>query len=282
MQHEPLVTTAWPSTILSHAARQALPIDDLCARVGLSPQTLRDPSQQVPARLALQLFDECLVSGADAQFGCEMRVQLSTTCLQGLNVLLDSAATVGASLHCLVEFLPRWIGHAQPTLHAEGVFYRFTVHSSLTPHPFGLDSGALALVHNMARRAGRRPAELFAAAQITAEQSCGAQLESLGIPCSRGEHLAVLLPREVLSWPHPGANELLHQELRRTWQPPQATSHDTPAAERLHQARHWLRNTDQPLESIAQRAGYSSSSNFIRAFRSHYGMTPRQFRQRGA
>jgi AraC-like DNA-binding protein len=43
-------------------------------------------------------------------------------------------------------------------------------------------------------------------------------------------------------------------------------------------ARHWLTAGDQPIERIAERLGYRQPSNFIRAFRKQFGITPKQFR----
>jgi AraC-like DNA-binding protein len=46
----------------------------------------------------------------------------------------------------------------------------------------------------------------------------------------------------------------------------------------LELARHWLTAGDQPIERIAERLGYRQPSNFIRAFRKQFGITPKQFR----
>jgi AraC-like DNA-binding protein len=46
----------------------------------------------------------------------------------------------------------------------------------------------------------------------------------------------------------------------------------------LEMARHWLTAGDQPIERIAERLGYRQPSNFIRAFRKQFGITPKQFR----
>ncbi|UVE16052.1 AraC family transcriptional regulator ligand-binding domain-containing protein [Pseudomonas sp. LS44] len=275
MQQEPMVASAWPSTILSHAAQYNLPIHELCTRVGLCPDALRDHSLAIPARQVLQLFDECAAIGADPQFGCELRARLATGSLQGLNILFDTAATLGDSLQCLTECLPILMGHIQPELSHHDGFSRLTFNATLPPHAFGLDSSLLALVRNMARRVNRRPAELVVEAQITPEQNCDALLQSWGISYRRGPTLSLLLPSAALAWPLQGANDFLHQSLRATWQQPQANQS---LAERLTMAKQLLKCSDRSIESIALTSGYRQAGNFIRAFRTHYGITPKQFR----
>ncbi|MCY1347426.1 hypothetical protein D9M68_289620 [compost metagenome] len=271
---EPLVVSAWPDAILTYAARRQLPVDELCARVGLSREALRDHARRVPARRVLQLLEACLALSADEQFGCGLRTQIGTAALHGLNILLDSAATLGDSLQCLVDCMPQMLGHIQPVLTREGDFVSLTLEASLPPHVFGLDCGALALVRNSARRVGRQPGELFAEARLVSGQQCVETLEGWGIPCRRADALGLLLPVEALAWPQLGANTVIHQAMRASCRLSEANALD----ERLDLARHWLRNSDQPIDSIAARSGYSQASNFIRAFRKQYGVTPKQFR----
>ena len=47
---------------------------------------------------------------------------------------------------------------------------------------------------------------------------------------------------------------------------------------RLEWAAHQLSTTDEPVSSIALRAGFADQSHFTRAFRAHSGLTPRQYR----
>lgn len=278
MQQEPSVGSAWASTILNYAAQYDLPVDKLCARVGLSPEALLDHSQRLPSSLVQQLFVECAAAGAGSQFGCELQAGLTTSCLQGLNILLDSAATLGASLNCLVEYLPEIMGHIQVELCKDGNNHRllFTAPGE-QPHAYGLDASTLALVRNMARRVGLAPAELFTEVHITAQQHCGETLDSWGVNRRYAEHLCLVLPSAALALPLLGANEFLHQNLLNNWgrTPNPATNAGNDG---LRLARYWLKSSDQPIESIATRIGYSQVSNFIRAFRKQYGITPKKFR----
>ncbi|MNI95610.1 HTH-type transcriptional regulator GadW [compost metagenome] len=72
-----------------------------------------------------------------------------------------------------------------------------------------------------------------------------------------------------------GANPFLHQSMLRHWQT-SAAQHIR--SDSLELARHWLTAGDQPIERIAERLGYRQPSNFIRAFRKQFGITPKQFR----
>ena len=47
---------------------------------------------------------------------------------------------------------------------------------------------------------------------------------------------------------------------------------------RAHRAAHWLRDTDDPIDRIAARAGYDNPQSFARTFRDIYGVTPLAFR----
>ncbi len=46
---------------------------------------------------------------------------------------------------------------------------------------------------------------------------------------------------------------------------------------RMHQAAKFIINGDKQISVIALLVGYSSVSNFIKAFKSYYGITPKQF-----
>lgn len=50
------------------------------------------------------------------------------------------------------------------------------------------------------------------------------------------------------------------------------------ARSRLHQARHLLATSDEPLAAIAQRSGYGSASTLARRIRASYGTRPRALR----
>lgn len=50
-------------------------------------------------------------------------------------------------------------------------------------------------------------------------------------------------------------------------------------AVRLEHAKQLLQQTDADIELVAQRAGFSASSYFIRTFRRAFGMTPGQYRR---
>lgn len=48
---------------------------------------------------------------------------------------------------------------------------------------------------------------------------------------------------------------------------------------RMERARHLLLHTDRPIKDICQEAGYPRMSNFITAFRKHFGYTPASLRR---
>lgn len=51
---------------------------------------------------------------------------------------------------------------------------------------------------------------------------------------------------------------------------------------RLHRAAGFLANTAMPIESIAEKSGYTGVAAFSRAFTADYGMPPVQYRKEGA
>ncbi len=57
---------------------------------------------------------------------------------------------------------------------------------------------------------------------------------------------------------------------------------DTVRRLRLHQASGDLAHSSQSVARIAARCGYANTQSFTRAFRTHYGMSPTQYRQQGA
>lgn len=49
--------------------------------------------------------------------------------------------------------------------------------------------------------------------------------------------------------------------------------------ERLQQAAHFLRTTQTPVANLSEYLGFSTSSNFAKAFKERYQCSPREFRQ---
>jgi AraC family transcriptional regulator len=47
---------------------------------------------------------------------------------------------------------------------------------------------------------------------------------------------------------------------------------------RLEQARHYLKNTDYPVNEIVAMVGFECPSSFIRLFKSSFNVTPGQYR----
>ena len=48
---------------------------------------------------------------------------------------------------------------------------------------------------------------------------------------------------------------------------------------RMERARHLLKTTDLPLETISEQVGYTSDSVFCTQFKRRYGVTPTEYRQ---
>jgi hypothetical protein len=276
MSSQPFASSAFTRTILSHAQQSGLCRDQLLQRAGISVAWLDGQGLHVPAHLVEQLWSECESAGAGATFGCELVNGMATTCLQGLNILFDSAATLRDSLACFVEFLPRVTNYVVAEL--EEIDGQARLHLRAVdqlPHFFGLDAATLSLVRNIARRLGRAPGEVFVGVDLTPQQAAGEWLRSVGITVQEGPHPCLALPLASLDEPLLGANPFLHQSMLRHWQT-EVAQHSR--SDSLELARHWLTAGDQPIERIAERLGYRQPSNFIRAFRKQFGITPKQFR----
>ena len=276
MTSQPFISSAFTRTILSHAQQSGLCRDQLLKRAGICLSLLDGQGSHVPAHLVEELWSECERLGASATFGCELVNGMATTTLQGLNILLDSAATLRASLLCFTEFLPRVTNYVQAQLEqVDGQAHLHLRSVYRLPHFFGLDAATLSLVRNIARRLGRAPGEVFCAVTLTSEQAAGEWLRGVGVDVKRGPHPCLSLPLASLDEPLLGANPFLHQSMLRHWQT-EASQHVR--GDSLELARHWLTAGDQPIERIAERLGYRQPSNFIRAFRKRFGITPKQFR----
>ncbi|MBB4861881.1 hypothetical protein HNP46_000718 [Pseudomonas nitritireducens] len=268
-------SSAFASTILLHAARLGLSAVELRAHAGIAEALLANHRARIPAAQVELLWRECERASGNPQFGCELVNGMATHCLQGLNILLDSAPTLGASLAAFCEHVPTVTNCVEVRLAQEGDATRL----HLSPvdrelHHFGLDAAVLTLVRNIARRVGSTPRELFLEVGIGPRQRCGEVLAQWGVPWRRTDSPFLSLPSAQLDTPLPGANEFLYQSLRRQW----GGVREAGEGDGLSLARIWLRSSDQPIERIAERIGYRQSGNFIRAFRKRFGITPKQFR----
>ncbi|MGF6092150.1 AraC family transcriptional regulator ligand-binding domain-containing protein [Pseudomonas sp. 18173] len=276
MTSQPFISSAFTRTILSHARQSGLCQDQLLQRAGICLSLLEGPDLHVPAHLVERLWNECERAGAGESFGCELVNGMATTTLQGLNILLDSAATLRASLKCFTDFLPRVTNYVVAELEEGDGLARLHLRSvDQQAHFFALDAATLTLVRNIARRLGRAPVEVFVGVHLTPQQAAGQWLRSVGIEVQTGAHPCLVLSASSLDEPLLGANGFLHQSMLRHWQVA-AVQHSR--GDSLELARHWLTAGDQPIERIAERLGYRQSSNFIRAFRKRFGITPKQFR----
>lgn len=268
-------SSAFASTILLHATRLGLSAGELRARAGIAEALLADHRARVPVEQMESLWRECERASGNPQFGCELVNGMATHCLQGLNILLDSAPTLGASLAAFCEHVPSVTNCVEVSLTQDGDATRLT----LTPvsqqlHHFGLDAAELTLIRNIARRVGRLPRATFIEAGIGPRQRCGEVLTQWGVPWRTSHAPYLALPTALLDTPLAGANEFLYQSLRRQW----CGTREAGEGDGLNLARIWLRSSDQPIERIAERIGYRQSGNFIRAFRKRFGITPKQFR----
>lgn len=269
-------SSALACTILSHASQSGLCADGLRQSAGIGANWLLDQRQQIPAQLVARLWRECERAGADRYFGCALMNGMATSCLQGLNILLDSAATLRASLECFSRYLPLVTNCLLAELREHNGEAQLHLHFAQTqPHFFALDAATLSLVRNISRRVGRLPGALFSRVNLTDAQAADEQLQRWGIEAERAAHPCLRLPLAALELPLLGANDFLHQQLLRHWQ---ACGLSERHADGLQLAQHWLKAGDQPIERIAERLGYRQPSNFIRAFRKQFGITPKQFR----
>jgi Response regulator containing CheY-like receiver domain and AraC-type DNA-binding domain len=268
-------SSAFASTILLHAARLGLSAAELRLRAGIAAEHLADHRARIPAEQVERLWSECERASANPQFGCELVNGMATHCLQGLNILLDSAPTLGASLEAFCEHVPSVTNCVEAQLLEVGKATWLTLAPvSQDLHHFGLDAAVLTLVRNIARRVGSSPCQVFLEAGIGPRQRCGERLTAQGVPWRHTNTPYLALPTALMSTPLPGANEFLYQSLRRQW----CGAREAGEGDGLSLARIWLRSSDQPIERIAERIGYRQSGNFIRAFRKRFGVTPKQFR----
>ncbi|WP_166359561.1 AraC family transcriptional regulator [Pseudomonas akapageensis] len=276
MHSQTFASSAFTRTILSHAEAAGLPVDDLLHRAGIEPSWFEDQHQQIPACLVDRLWLECEKAGAGRHFGCELIHGMATSSLQGINILLDSAATLRASLACFTQYLPLVTNHVIAELVENGHEAHLHLRPVQTqPHFFALDAATMSLVRNIARRLGKPPGQVFTRVVLDPDQAAGDFLQDLGIAVERGTYPCLVLPQAVLELPLLSANPFLHQSMLGHWQ---AAAPNESRNDGLQLARHWLTAGDQPIERIAERLGYRQPSNFIRAFRKQFGITPKQFR----
>ncbi|MHB9796525.1 AraC family transcriptional regulator ligand-binding domain-containing protein [Pseudomonas sp. MT3] len=267
-------SSAFASTILLHAARLGLSAAELRLRAGIAEAQLEDHRACIPAEQVERLWRECERASGNPRFGCELVNGMATHCLQGLNILLDSAPDLGASLAAFCEHLPSVTNCVEARLLDEGTVTRLGLRLMRDDlHHFGLDAAVLTLIRNIARRIAQ-PAATFIEAGIAPHQHCGETLAGWGVPWRVAPSPFLLLPTALLATPLPGANEFLYHSLRQQW----CGARNAGEGDGLSLARIWLRASDQPIERIAERIGYRQSGNFIRAFRKRFGVTPKQFR----
>lgn len=276
MSHPLFASSAFTRTIVSHARQSGLCPQTLLARAAICPSRLADQSQTIAAEAVERLWHACELAGAKRTFGCELVSGMTTDSLQGLNILLDSAVNLRASLDCLITCLPRVINYVAVDLQESADFARLHLRPLQGPiHPFAQDAATIALVRNIAARLGKEPAQVFSRVALGPAQAAGAWLREAGIAIEQGSHLCLTLHRASLDAVLIGANPFVHQSMLRHWH---AASAEPPRHDSLTLARHWLTAGDQPIERIAERLGYRQPSNFIRAFRKQFGITPKQFR----
>ncbi|WAI49740.1 AraC family transcriptional regulator ligand-binding domain-containing protein [Pseudomonas triclosanedens] len=275
MSHLMFTSSAFASTILLHARQLGLGATELRRRAGIGEALLADHRGRVPVEQVERLWNECERASGNPHFGCEMVNGMATHCLQGLNILLDSAPTLGDSLAAFCQHLPSVTNCVEARLEDDGHHARLTLQLVWPElHHFGPDAAVLTLARNIARRLGLPPAALFVEAGIAPRQHCGDLLQQWSVAWRRSETPYLLLPSAALQRPLYGANEFLYQSLRHQWGSAEAGVE----GDGLSLARIWLRSSDQPIERIAERIGYRQAGNFIRAFRKRFGITPKQFR----
>ncbi|MCY1435265.1 hypothetical protein D9M71_513540 [compost metagenome] len=276
MQTHTFASSAFTFTVISHAKAVGLPVDDMLQRAGIDLAWFDDQRQQIPADLVERLWHECEQAGAGRLFGCDLVNGMATSCLQGLNILLDSAATLRASLACFTRYLPQVTNYVSAELQESGEQACLHLRPvQALPHFFGLDAATLTLVRNISRRLGKLPGQVFSRVSLGPAQAAGEPLRALGIAVEQAAHPCLILPRSMLDLPLLSANPFLHQTMLGHWQ---AAAPSESRNDSLQLARHWLTAGDQPIERIAERLGYRQPSNFIRAFRKQFGITPKQLR----
>ncbi|KII33681.1 AraC family transcriptional regulator [Pseudomonas fluorescens] len=275
MNTNSFASSAFALTILGHAVKFGLCEMELLQRAGISLSWLVD-RPHIPAQLVDQLWRECEKAGAARNFGCEMAQGMATSCLQGLNILLDSAPTLRASLRCFIQHSSIVTNYVLVDLEEVESEARLYLRPSLNqPHFFGYDAAMVSLVSNLSRRVGLFPRDLFTGVTLAPEQAAAQWLQSQDMSTEQGSYPCLRMPRIALDLPLIGANPFLHQKMLQHWK--SSTLSDA-RSDSLELARHWLIAGDQPIERIAERLGYRQSSNFIRAFRKQFGITPKQFR----
>ncbi|MCY1451356.1 Helix-turn-helix domain protein [compost metagenome] len=116
---------------------------------------------------------------------------------------------------------------------------------------------------------------MFTQVSVLPQQAAGRWLQDWGVAVVSAQWPSLQLAPGALELDLPGANAFLHQSMLRQWQ---GAGMSEAREDSLQLARHWLAAGDQPIERIAERLGYRQPSNFIRAFRKQFGVTPKQFR----
>lgn len=276
MASQYFASSAFTRTIVGHASQCGLPASDLLTRAGISEHLLNLPSRRIAAHLVERLWQECESAGANRYFGCGLINSMATSTLQGLNILLDSAATLRGSLECVARYSAFVTNYVHLHLDQDGSCARLHIRPTQDqPHFFGLDAATLSLVRNMSRRVGLTVDALFSEVSLSPRQASGDLLNSWNVRVGHGEYTCLHMPLELLDLPLLGANEFLHQSLSRQWYP---SDQKDSAGRSLHLARVWLTSGEESVERISERLGYQRSSSFIRAFQKQYGITPKQFR----
>ena len=88
-----------------------------------------------------------------------------------------------------------------------------------------------------------------------------------------GDHSDVVTLKDIAAQFHYHPNyisALLHRETRRKFS-------EILLEKRIERAVLLMKNTPLSIEEIAAMLGYSNHSNFYKAFKEYYGVTPREF-----
>ncbi len=135
------------------------------------------------------------------------------------------------------------------------------------------------------------PAELLARPCLTADahgyaraaEECTRLLDAHQQQRRIGERVRMLLAASASHFPTAEeVAERLHLSARSLFRhlaDEQLSLRQLIADVRCDRARFWLRQTDLPIERIAERLGYAEASNFARCFKRWTGVTPRSYRQ---